>query len=109
MRKVLDCSILDYSCFLPVQLFVVASISDHREDDMSVTATTEQLVPVGTWIADPTHSQVDFAVRHLGISTVRGTFSDLSAALSGGEAPTLEGAIRLASVSTGDETRDVHL
>jgi polyisoprenoid-binding protein YceI len=76
---------------------------------MSITATTEQLVPAGTWTADPTHSQVDFAVRHLGISTVRGTFSDVSATLSGGEAPRLEGTIRLASVSTGDETRDVHL
>ena len=76
---------------------------------MSATATTDQLVPAGTWNVDPTHSQVDIAVKHLGISTVRGTFSDVWASLSGGEAPTLEGTIRLASVSTGDDTRDVHL
>jgi polyisoprenoid-binding protein YceI len=91
-----------------IQLFAVASISDQTEDDMSITAT-EHLVPTGTWTVDATHSQVDFAVKHLGISAVRGTFADVSATLTGGDAPTLEGTIRLASVSTGDETRDVHL
>ena len=67
------------------------------------------VVPTGTWSVDPTHSQVDFAIRHLGISTVRGTFSDVSATLLGGDTPTLTGAIRLASVSTKDEGRDAHL
>jgi polyisoprenoid-binding protein YceI len=76
---------------------------------MSITAPTEQFVPAGTWIADATHSQVDFAVRHLGISTVRGTFSDVSTTLTGGDRPGLRGSIRLASVSTKDENRDAHL
>ncbi len=72
-------------------------------------ATLEQIVPAGTWEADPAHSQVDFAVKHMGISTVRGTFPDVSATLVGGEAPTLAGSIRVASVSTKDENRDAHL
>ncbi|HZO48931.1 MAG TPA: YceI family protein [Gaiellaceae bacterium] len=72
-------------------------------------ATLQQIIPAGTWNADPAHSQVDFAVKHMGISTVRGTFSDVSATLVGGEAPTLSGSIRVASVSTKDENRDAHL
>jgi polyisoprenoid-binding protein YceI len=76
---------------------------------MTVIATPRQIVPAGTWNLDPTHSQVDFSVKHLGISTVRGVFSDVSATLVGGESPTLTGSIRLDSVSTRDETRDAHL
>lgn len=76
---------------------------------MSTTTTLEQIIPAGTWSADPTHSQVDFAVRHLGISTVRGTFADVSATIDGGESPTLTGSILLASVATQDENRDAHL
>lgn len=68
-----------------------------------------QVVPAGTWHADPTHSSVEFAVRHLGISTVRGRFSDFAATLVGGPAPELSGSIVLASVSTKDESRDAHL
>jgi len=76
---------------------------------MTAIATLEQTIPTGTWKADPTHSQVDFAVKHLGISTVRGTFSDVSSTLAGGEHPTLTGSIQLASVSTKDKDRDAHL
>ena len=66
-------------------------------------------IPAGTWSVDPKHSQVDFAIRHLAISTVRGTFSDVSATLLGGDTPTLSGSIHLASVQTKDEDRDAHL
>ena len=30
------------------------------------------------WAIDPAHSQIQFAVKHLGISTVRGTFQQFS-------------------------------
>ena len=76
---------------------------------MSSVQVLEQIVPVGTWSVDPTHSQIDFTVRHLGISNVRGTFSDVSATLVGGDTTTLTGSIELASVSTKDEGRDAHL
>ena len=39
---------------------------------MSVTAQTE------TWQLDPPHSAAQFSVRHMGISTIRGTFTKLS-------------------------------
>ena len=67
------------------------------------------IVPSGTWNVDAAHSQVDFAIRHLAISTIRGTFADVSATLLGGDTPTLTGSIRLASVVTNDEARDAHL
>jgi len=76
---------------------------------MGVMESVRQIVPRGTWHVDPTHSQVDFAVKHLGISTVRGTFSEFSVTLEGGDAPVLRGTIGLASVSTKDESRDAHL
>src|SRR2546421_4616038 len=76
---------------------------------MTAIASPERIIPTGTWNVDPTHAQVDFAVKLLGISTVRGTFSDFSATLEGGETPSLTGSIRLASVSTKDPDRDAHL
>lgn len=30
------------------------------------------------WAIDPTHSQITFSVKHLGISTVRGSFEEIS-------------------------------
>jgi polyisoprenoid-binding protein YceI len=95
--------------FLPLELLVVASITEESEDHMTAIATLEHTIPTGTWNADPTHSQVDFAVKHLGISTVRGTFSDFSSTLVGGEHSMLTGSIKLASVSTKDPDRDAHL
>ena len=76
---------------------------------MSTTQVLEQIVPAGTWNADPDHSQVDFSVRHMKISTIRGTFPEVTATLTGGESPALAGSIEIASVTTRDETRDGHL
>jgi polyisoprenoid-binding protein YceI len=66
----------------------------------------------GTWQADPTHSAVEFVVRHLGLSKVRGRFTDFAAELVVGERPSdtrVTATINLASVATGDEQRDTHL
>lgn len=76
---------------------------------MSVVEITEQVVPSGTWKVDPSHSAVEFAVKHMMIATVRGRFRDFEAVLDGGEEPLLEGTIGVASVDTGDENRDGHL
>lgn len=71
--------------------------------------TTRTQIPEGTWSADPKHSSVDFAIKHMKIVTVRGHFADFDATVTGGERPTLRGAIRVASVDTRDEQRDGHL
>lgn len=68
-------------------------------------------VPVGTWVIDPAHSRVGFAVRHL-MSRVRGTFSDFSGEIVIGSTPEASSAnvaIELSSVNTGSEMRDNHL
>ena len=53
---------------------------------MSTIVTTPTVrVVEGTWNADPSHSTVEFAVKHMGFSTVRGRFLDFDATVEGGE------------------------
>jgi len=66
-----------------------------------------------TWDLDPAHSSVQFSVRHLMVSNVRGEFGKLSGNVQGDEAdPThakVEAEIDAASVNTRIEKRDTHL
>ncbi len=47
---------------------------------MSIT-TAARTIPDGTWAADRTHSSANFAVRHFGVSTFRGSLKDFDARL----------------------------
>ena len=76
---------------------------------MSTIAAVSQQIPVGTWKSDPVHSHVEFAVKHLGIATVKGRFADFDATLEGGEEPSLSGIIRTQSIETHNADRDAHL
>ncbi len=64
------------------------------------------------WTIEPTHSSLEFRVRHLGISTVRGKFKvfeghvDLS---DDGSVENVEAVIDAASIDTGADQRDGHL
>lgn len=65
----------------------------------------------GTYQIDPTHSAVEFAVKHLMISTVKGRFADVKGTLDlpeSGDAK-VDITIGAASINTGVEPRDVHL
>jgi polyisoprenoid-binding protein YceI len=65
----------------------------------------------GTYQIDPTHSSVEFAVKHLMISTVKGRFGDVKGTLQlpeTGDAK-VDITIGAASINTGVEPRDVHL
>ena len=75
----------------------------------TIETIASQLVPVGTWKADPVHSQIEFGIKHLGIVTVKGRFGDFDATLEGGDEARLVGTIRTASVDTYDGDRDAHL
>jgi polyisoprenoid-binding protein YceI len=43
---------------------------------MSASQQTESN-PNLVWVADPLHTQVEFAAKHLGMMTVRGHFADV--------------------------------
>ena len=64
------------------------------------------------WTIDPTHAQVEFAVKHMAISTVRGqfkTFTATGATNDAGMPTALQMEIDAASISTNNEQRDGHL
>ena len=65
---------------------------------------------MGTWQLDPMHTQVEFAVKHLGMMTVRGHFADVAASgeIDPGrpEASSVEVVIQTASIRTHNEHRD---
>ena len=78
---------------------------------MTTTTSTLPLV-AGTWPVDAAHSTVEFTVRNLGISKVRGRFNEFDASLTVGhtlETSALTATIELASVDTGNPDRDGHL
>jgi polyisoprenoid-binding protein YceI len=69
------------------------------------------LVP-GRWALDKNHSAVGFAVRHLGISKVRGRFDAFDVDFVVGATPAdthVEATIDIRSVDTGNADRDAHL
>lgn len=69
-------------------------------------------VPAGTWVIDPSHSEVGFTARHLMVSKVRGSFDKFSGTLTVADdftASKVEATIDAASVNTRDENRDNHL
>jgi polyisoprenoid-binding protein YceI len=79
---------------------------------MSATATTATIVPTGTWAIDPAHSKVGFAVKHMGIATVRGEFTQFEGTLEvGADLGSLQasGSVTAASVDTNEPQRDAHL
>jgi polyisoprenoid-binding protein YceI len=77
---------------------------------MSATTIAPSQIPTGTYTVDPKHSNIGFAVRHMGIATVRGSFEKIRGTIDAtGETPVLEGVVDVASITTGDEQRDAHL
>ena len=64
-------------------------------------ATTTTARPIeGTYAADPIHSSFGFGVKHMGVSTFRGTLSDVDATLSAEDGElSLVGTARPESIS----------
>ena len=77
------------------------------------TATTPAVQTHSTWQIDPSHSLVEFSIRHMMVSTVKGHFGTVSGTIyDNGEDPTLSSVqvdIDPASISTADPRRDAHL
>jgi polyisoprenoid-binding protein YceI len=76
-----------------------------------MSATETVTIPTGTWAIDPVHSSVGFEVKHLGVSTFRGSFKDVagSIATADGAITSVEGTIETASVDTIDGALSGHL
>ena len=74
-------------------------------------ADLSSLTP-GTWNVDPSHSGLNFTVKHLMVSKVRGRFASFTGTLNIAADP-LQSSVTaqadVASVTTGDTGRDEHL
>ncbi|SRR5258708_7279021 len=77
---------------------------------MTATASTPETT---TWQLDPAHSSVGFAVKHLMIATVKGSFTGIDAFIVGDEtdpaSARLNVQIDAATITTANEQRDAHL
>src|SRR5262249_55131345 len=62
-------------------------------------------VSAETWNLDPAHSAAHFAVRHMGISTVRGAFSKLSGTVNYDPAHPEQSAVDVTIDATSIDTR----
>jgi polyisoprenoid-binding protein YceI len=77
-----------------------------------MTTSTLAGLTTGTWTIDPAHSEAGFAVRHAGISKVRGTIPIAATALVVADRltdSTVTASLDAAGVSTGDANRDGHV
>ena len=76
----------------------------------TTTAVSER---VTTWAVDPAHSNVEFAVRHLMISTVKGRFGEVSGTVRVEDedlaGSVVDVSINAASIDTRQPDRDAHL
>jgi polyisoprenoid-binding protein YceI len=78
-----------------------------------ILAISSVAITADAYEIDKAHSRVGFAVKHMVISTVRGEFTDYSATVLFDEndvtKSSLEGTIKVASITTGNNRRDNHL
>src|SRR4051794_16009677 len=81
-------------------------------DTMTRLVNGVDLPVAGTWTIDAAHSSVEFSVRHLGLSKVRGRFNTFSGEVVIGETPedsTVHVTVDVASIDTREPNRDEHL
>ena len=68
---------------------------------------------MATWSLDKAHSEIEFKVKHMMISNVKGYFHDFDVTVDGKvedlSQATVDVAIKTASINTKSESRDEHL
>lgn len=76
-------------------------------------STTQAPSTTTTWKIDPSHSHIEFAVKHLMISTVKGRFSDVEGEIvivpGTPAASSVTATIKAVSIDTRTGQRDDHL
>lgn len=76
------------------------------------TVSSSTTIPAGTWAVDPAHSNVGFAVKHMGLATVRGVFTEFDGLIEIGEdlsTAKAYGMVNVESLDTNQPQRDEHL
>jgi len=81
---------------------------------MNATRVLEgiELPAAGTWAVDPGHAEVGFIGRHFGLTKVRGRFTGVDGTVTISDRPAdshVEVTIDMATVTSGNDTRDDHL
>ncbi len=81
---------------------------------LAVTLATSALaLAADTYTIDGAHTSTNFSVKHMGISTVHGRFTDVSGTIifdaQAPEKNSVTAVIKSASVNTDNATRDKHL
>lgn len=84
------------------------------DSDLSTETTLASTlsVPAGEYAIDPAHSGAEFRVRHLGISTVAGSFDGVDGTVSVGDDLSsfqTTAVIDASTIDTGNADRDEHL
>lgn len=63
-----------------------------------------------TWVSDPNHSEVDFAISHMSVSIVHGRFGNVNATIQLNDADitksSVQATIGVATIDTGVQGRD---
>ena len=79
----------------------------------AVLIAVSSVVAADTYVIDPAHSSIDFSVRHLGLSSVKGNFKDFSGTIMYDPQDlakcSVSVTIKTASINTDNEMRDNHL
>ncbi|MGA4840925.1 YceI family protein [Streptomyces sp. G45] len=91
---------------------VTASGRADAETVVLARAGGTELPPPGPWTVDPVHSSVGAVAQHLGISSVRGRFTEFSGRVEIAEdvaRSRVDAVIDAASIDTGNALRDKHL
>ena len=76
-------------------------------------ATLAAPAQTSTWKIDPVHSGIEFKIRHLGVSNVRGTFSKPTGMIRLDEKDvtksSVDATVNTKTVNTNEDARDKHL
>jgi polyisoprenoid-binding protein YceI len=71
------------------------------------------MAQTSAWATDPTHSEVDFSIRHGGVSNVHGRIGGVKGTLVFNEADVTKSTVTVtidtSTVDTGEPKRDAHL
>src|SRR3954468_22344781 len=77
---------------------------------MSTVDTTRQALPTATWQSDAVHSSIDFSVKHIVVSSFRGSVPSFEATVSSADDTLrVEGVAQVAAIKTQDSNLDAHL